>query len=110
MKSSYSLNFKSTDLLSKSELKLFYDRDPLYKAEIITSKLIKYFYFNQQSQHYHAVKSEKPMNIKNINEYIVTMSRKLLLQSMIQNKLIRTNTYEKQFGGTACPVRHFAIK
>ena len=96
MKSSYNLKFKSTDLLTKCELKLFFDRDPLYKAELITSKLIKYFYFNQQSQHYHLVKSEMPMNIKNINEYIVVMSRKLLLQSMIQNKCMRTNSYEKQ--------------
>jgi hypothetical protein len=96
MKSSYNLNFKSSDLLTKCELKLFFDRDPLYKAELITSKLIKYFYFNQQSQHYHLVKTEMPMNIKNINEYVVTMSRKLLLQSMIEYKCMRTNTYEKQ--------------
>ena len=96
MKETDYLNFKSTDLLTKCELKLFYDRDPLYKAKIITSKLIRYFYFNEKSQLYHTVKDEMPMNIKNINEYIVVMSRKLLLQSMIQNKLIRTNSYEKQ--------------
>ena len=96
MKETDYLNFKSSDMLTKNELKLFYSRDALYKSTILASKLIKYFYFNQQSQQYHTVSNNLPLNIQNMNEYIATMSRKLLLESMTFQKMIRRSVYEKQ--------------
>ena len=96
MKETDYLNFKSSDMLTKNELKLFYSRDALYKSTILASTLIKYFYFNQQSQQYHSVSNNLPLNIQNMNEYIATMCRKLLLESMTFQKMIRRSAYEKQ--------------
>ena len=96
MKQTDYLNFKSSDMLTIFELKSFYSRDALYKSSILSSILIKYFYFNEQSQLYHSVSNNMPLNIQNMDEYIGTMSRKILLESMTFNKMVRRSIYEKQ--------------
>ena len=96
MKETDYLNFKSTDMLSKTELKAFYSRDALYQSTMLASKLIKHFYFNQQTQQYHRVSNNLPMNIENMNEYIAMMSRKLVLESMTCQRMLRRNLFEKQ--------------
>ena len=96
MKETDYLNFKSTDMLTIYELKSFYSKDALYKSSIITSRLLKYFYFNQQSQMYHRISDNMPLDIKNMDEYISTISRKLLLESMTYNKMVRRSVFEKQ--------------
>ena len=96
MKETDYLNFKSTDMLTKNELKLFYSRDALYQSTMLASKLIKHFYYNQQTQMYHRVSNNLPLNIENMNEYIAMMSRKLVLESMTCQRMLRRNLFEKQ--------------
>ena len=96
MKEADYLNFKTTDMLSKIELKAFYSRDALYQSTMLASKLIKHFYFNEQTQQYHRVSNNLPLNIENMNEYIATMSRKLVLESMTCQRMIRRSILEKQ--------------